>query len=86
MILGDLAGEDATAAMLCAEVGAVVVSVEYRLAPEHPHRAPVKDPASTCSSCSRASPEGTLQQRLRIAHKHASLESGPTSTRWCTTT
>lgn len=43
MVLGDIAGEDATAAMLCAEVGAVVVSVEYRLAPEHPHPAPVED-------------------------------------------
>jgi acetyl esterase/lipase len=36
MILGDLAGEDSTAAMRCAEVDAVVVSVEYRLAPEPP--------------------------------------------------
>jgi acetyl esterase/lipase len=43
MVLGDIAGEDATASMLCAEIGAVVVSVEYRLAPEHPHPAPVED-------------------------------------------
>jgi acetyl esterase/lipase len=43
MVLGDIAGEDATAVMLCAEIGAVVVSVEYRLAPEHPHPAPVED-------------------------------------------
>jgi acetyl esterase/lipase len=43
MVLGDIAGEDATAAMLCAEIGAVVVSVEYRLAPEHPRPAPVED-------------------------------------------
>ncbi len=43
MVLGDIAGEDANAAMLCSEVGAVVVSVEYRLAPEHPHPAPVED-------------------------------------------
>ncbi|MFD2352885.1 alpha/beta hydrolase [Nonomuraea ferruginea] len=33
MILGDIAGEDATATMICDRVGAVVVSVEYRLAP-----------------------------------------------------
>ncbi|WP_088281088.1 alpha/beta hydrolase [Kineosporia sp. A_224] len=32
MVLGDVAGEDANAARLCEEVGAVVVSVEYRLA------------------------------------------------------
>lgn len=43
MILGDVAGEDATASSLCEQVGAVVVSVEYRLAPEHPHPAPVED-------------------------------------------
>lgn len=43
MVLGTVDGEDATAAMLCDEVGAVVVSVEYRLAPEHPHPAPLED-------------------------------------------
>jgi acetyl esterase/lipase len=43
MILGDVEGESPTAAMICEQVGAVVVSVEYRLAPEHPHPAPVED-------------------------------------------
>ncbi len=43
MIMGDVAGGDATADMLCDLVDAVVVSVEYRLAPEHPHPAPVED-------------------------------------------
>ena len=43
MVLGNIDGEDATAATLCEAVGAVVVSVEYRLAPEHPHPAPVED-------------------------------------------
>jgi len=43
MILGDIAGEDATATSICDRAGAVVVSVEYRLAPEHPHPAPVED-------------------------------------------
>jgi acetyl esterase/lipase len=43
MILGDVAGEDAVATSICDLVGAVVVSVEYRLAPEHPHPAPVQD-------------------------------------------
>jgi acetyl esterase/lipase len=32
MILGNVAGEDPTATMICDQVGAVVVSVEYRLA------------------------------------------------------
>ncbi|MGY1823151.1 alpha/beta hydrolase [Geodermatophilus sp. SYSU D00079] len=43
MVLGDVAGEDVAATTLCEQVGAVVVSVEYRLAPEHPHPAPVED-------------------------------------------
>ena len=43
MILGDVAGEDAAATLVCDQVGAVVVSVEYRLAPEHPHPAQVED-------------------------------------------
>jgi acetyl esterase/lipase len=43
MVLGDVEGEDATATSICDQVGAVVVSVEYRLAPEHPHPAPVED-------------------------------------------
>ena len=43
MVLGDVDGEDALAMMLCDQVGAVVVSVEYRRAPEHPYPAPVED-------------------------------------------
>lgn len=43
MIMGDIEGEDATASMICEQVGAVVVSVDYRLAPENPYPAPVED-------------------------------------------
>jgi len=43
MCLGDIAGEDQIATNVCDQIGAVVVSVEYRLAPEHPHPAPVED-------------------------------------------
>src|SRR6185437_12357747 len=43
MILGDLDGEDAVAASICEHADTVVVSVEYRLAPEHPYPAPVED-------------------------------------------
>lgn len=43
MILGNVEGEDWAASTICEQVNAVVVSVEYRLAPEHPHPAPVQD-------------------------------------------
>ncbi len=43
MVLGDVEGENYQASLISEQVGAVVVSVEYRLAPEHPHPAPVED-------------------------------------------
>jgi acetyl esterase/lipase len=43
MVLGNIEGENAVAEEICEQVGAVVVSVEYRLAPETPYPAPVED-------------------------------------------
>lgn len=43
MIFGSVETENAEAEQVCEEVGAVVVSVEYRLAPEHPHPAQSED-------------------------------------------
>ena len=42
-ILGDLDSADWTCRQLCALTGAAVVSVDYRLAPEHPYPAPLED-------------------------------------------
>jgi acetyl esterase/lipase len=43
MILGSVEGEAGTAQMICGETGAVVVSVDYRKAPEDPYPAGVND-------------------------------------------
>jgi acetyl esterase len=42
-VIGDLDTYDAQCRVLCARVGAVVASVDYRLAPEHPFPAGVED-------------------------------------------
>lgn len=42
-VLGDLETADAAARRVTEHLGATVVSVDYRLAPEHPHPAPLQD-------------------------------------------
>lgn len=43
MIMGTIESEASVPTMMTEEIGCVTVSVEYRLAPEHPHPAPVED-------------------------------------------
>ena len=43
MIAGDVPGSDADCMAYAANLGVVVASVEYRLAPEHPYPAPLED-------------------------------------------
>ncbi len=48
-VIGDLDTADAVSREFCNRVGCVVVSVDYRLAPEHPYPAAVDDAyAATC--------------------------------------
>ncbi len=42
-VVGSIDLYDADCRRIAAEVGAVVVSVDYRLAPEHPFPAPLED-------------------------------------------
>lgn len=42
-ILGDLEAEDTICRTLCKEANAIIISVDYRLAPEHKHPAQPQD-------------------------------------------
>ena len=42
-VIGSVENDDPTARRLCAGAGAIVISVDYRLAPEHPYPAAVDD-------------------------------------------
>ncbi len=67
-VLSDVDGHDSLARRLAARAGAVVVSVDYRLAPEHPFPAPHDDCwAATAWLAEHASDFGADPTRLAVA-------------------
>lgn len=67
-VLGSIEGEHARAASLALSVGAVLVSVEYRLAPEHPYPAALDDCyAALCWLAERADHLGVDPNRVAVA-------------------
>ncbi len=65
-VMGDLEMHDATCRALAALAGIVVVSVDYRLAPEHPHPAALEDALSAIAWV-RAQASALDVDRARIA-------------------
>ena len=66
-VLCDLDSHDATCRALCNEATAVVVSVAYRLAPEHPYPAGPEDCfAATCWAAGHAQALGADASRLGV--------------------
>lgn len=67
MVMGNVAMSDDACAAIADELGIVVASVEYRLAPEHPFPAPLEDCYAGLSWLSRQAGElGIDRQRIAI--------------------
>lgn len=66
-IVGGIESHDSIAADICGATGAAVISVEYRLAPEHPFPAPFEDSyAAVCQVAAEAKRFGIDRARIAV--------------------
>lgn len=71
-VLGNLLGEDWMASTVCRDLDAIVVSVDYRLAPRHPFPAAVEDCyAALCWATAHASELGATAGKLGVMGESA---------------
>ncbi|MGI8633447.1 MAG: alpha/beta hydrolase [Solirubrobacterales bacterium] len=67
-VLGDLDSHDAICRLLCRAVGADILSVDYRLAPEHPFPEPVEDATAAVRwALANAATLGADPERVAVA-------------------
>ncbi len=67
-VLGDLESHDAPCRVLCREAGVHVLSIDYRLAPEHPHPAAVVDGVAAYEwACANAESLGADPSRIVVS-------------------
>ena len=71
-VIGDLETADAVSREICNRVGCIVVSVDYRLAPEHRYPAAVDDAyAATCWVADNAASIGGDAKRIAVGGESA---------------
>jgi acetyl esterase/lipase len=76
-VIGDMDGEDARAQEIAADTDAVVVSVGYRLAPEHPFPAGLHDCFAALTWLAKNTAElGVDQQRIGVGGRSAGAGLG----------
>ncbi len=67
-VIGSIASYDPTCRMLAARTGCLVASIEYRLAPEHPHPAAIDDALAALALAHAAAPGlGVDPERVGVA-------------------